>query len=32
MEDFLFIVAPLGFFAFAFGFLYACAMLGGGSQ
>jgi len=32
MEDFLFVLAPLGFFACAFGFLYACARLGGGSQ
>jgi hypothetical protein len=28
----LFVLAPLGFFACAFGFLYACARLGGGSQ
>jgi len=32
MEDLLFILAPLGFFVCAFGFLYACARLGGGSQ
>ena len=32
MEDLLFVLAPLGFFACAFGFLYACARLGDGSQ
>jgi hypothetical protein len=32
MEDLLFVLAPLGFFAFAFGFLYACASLGGEGQ
>jgi len=32
MEDLLFILAPLGFFACAFGFLFACARLGGSSQ
>jgi len=32
MEDFLFVLAPLGFFGCAFGFLYACARLGGGNQ
>jgi hypothetical protein len=32
MEDFLFVLAPLGFFACAFAFVYACERLGGGSQ
>lgn len=32
MEDLLFVLAPLGFFACALGFLYACARLGGGNQ
>jgi hypothetical protein len=31
MEDFLFILAPLGFFACAFAFVFACDRLGGGS-
>jgi hypothetical protein len=31
MQDLLFVLAPLGFFACAFGFLYACARLGGES-
>jgi hypothetical protein len=32
MEDLLFVLAPLGFFACAFGFLYACARLGDEGQ
>jgi len=32
MEDLLFVLAPLGFFACAFAFLYVCDRLGGGSQ